>query len=64
MLSNQESRSALKQEIVSKQQLKEATTRQRIHGGRLGENLMALGYITEEQLDSFFFRTPPEPETV
>ncbi|MDH3997997.1 MAG: ATPase [Desulfuromonadales bacterium] len=49
---------------VTKDQLREATRRQRLHGGRLGENLLELGYITEDQLGSFFHRTPPAPETV
>ncbi len=64
MLSNRAAQDSLKNTLVTKEQLKEATIRQRIHGGRLGENLVALGYISEQQLDAFFFRTPPEPETV
>ena len=55
---------ALTEQLVTKEQLREASRRQRIHGGRLGENLIALGYITEDQLDSVFKRTPPAPQTV
>ena len=51
-------------QLVTKDQLREASRRQRIHGGRLGDNLIALGYITEDQLGSVFKRTPPAPETV
>jgi len=54
----------LKEEIVNKEQLREAAHRQRLHGGRLDQNLVALGYITDDQLGSFFTRTPPAPEEV
>ncbi len=50
--------------IVSKEQIRQAMRRQRLQGGRLGQNLVALGHIREDQLDSFFKRTPPAPETV
>ena len=52
------------EQLVTKEQLQEATRRQRLHGGRLGQNLVALGYIREDQLASFFNRTPPAPETI
>ncbi|PLX75368.1 MAG: ATPase [Desulfuromonas sp.] len=54
----------LEYDTVSKEQLREALARQRLHGGRLGHNLVALGYISEDQLDSFFKRTPPALESV
>ena len=54
----------LKEHIVTKDQVREAMRRQRLHGGRLGQNLVALGFINEDQLGSFFKRTPPAPETV
>ncbi|MDT8443988.1 MAG: ATPase, partial [Desulfuromonadales bacterium] len=54
----------LNEKIVTKQQLSEATGRQRLHGGRLGQNLVALGYISEDQLENFFKRTPAAPEKV
>jgi predicted ATPase with chaperone activity len=54
----------LNEQIVTRQQLSEAAHRQRLHGGRLGQNLVALGYISEDQLGSFFKRTPPAPESV
>ena len=50
------SQQMLNKQIVSKEQLNEASNRQRMHGGRLGQNLVALGYISEDQLDSFFKR--------
>jgi len=39
--------------IVSEDQLKEAISLQRRQGGRLGTNLVKLGYITEEKLVAF-----------
>ncbi len=39
--------------IISEDQLKEAIGLQRREGGRLGTNLMKLGYITEEKLVTF-----------
>ena len=63
-MSRRVSQQMLNKQIVSKEQLNEASNRQRMHGGRLGQNLVALGYLSEDQLDSFFKRTPPAPETV
>jgi len=39
--------------IISEDQLKEAMGRQRKEGGRLGSNLVKLGYITEDKLVAF-----------
>ncbi|NJC89155.1 MAG: ATPase [Desulfuromonas sp.] len=54
----------LEEHAVTRQQLREALGRQRLHGGRLGQNLVALGYLSEDKLDNFFHRTPPVPETL
>ena len=54
----------LKEQVVTKQQLQEAADRQRLHGGRIDQNLVALGFIKEDQLDTFFKRTPTAPEEV
>lgn len=51
----------LEEQVVTRQQLREALGRQRLHGGRLGQNLVALGYLSEDQVGSFFHRTPPVP---
>ncbi len=40
-------------QLITEEQLKEAITHQRINGGRLGTNLIRLGFITEEKLVSF-----------
>ena len=39
--------------LSQKDQLKEALNLQRKEGGRLGTNLVKLGYITEEKLVAF-----------
>lgn len=54
----------LEKQIVTPLQIRAALGRQRLHGGRLGQNLLALGYISEDQLDSFFKRTPDAPTSV
>jgi hypothetical protein len=54
----------LEQKVVTQQQLREALGRQRLHGGRLGQNLVALGYLSEDQLGTFFRRTPPAPNSL
>lgn len=43
----------LASKIISEEQLKEAMNLQRRDGGRLGTNLVKLGYITEEKLATF-----------
>jgi predicted ATPase with chaperone activity len=63
-MSKRASQKMLNEQVVTKLQLREAIRRQRLHGGRLGQNLVALGYITEDQLGTFFKRTPPAPEAV
>jgi predicted ATPase with chaperone activity len=51
----------LEEKVVTEKQLKEALERQRLHGGRLGYNLLSLGYITPDELHIFF---SPRPEPV
>ena len=47
--------------LVTDAEIEAAMARQRIAGGRLGENLTALGYITEEQLESVINSAPATP---
>ncbi len=54
----------LDEKIVSEKELKEALERQRLHGGRLGHNLLALGYITVDDLNTFFSPHPEMPKTI
>jgi len=54
----------LKDNVVTEEQIRKALDRQRLHGGRLGHNLVALGYTSPEELNTFFKRTPAEIKTV
>jgi type IV pilus assembly protein PilB len=42
--------------VISEEQLREAISLQRKEGGRLGTNLVKLGYVTEEKLVAFLSR--------
>lgn len=50
--------------IVSAKDLERALARQKTSGGRIGENLIALGLIDGETLDTFFRRNPAVPMTI
>jgi predicted ATPase with chaperone activity len=54
----------LKQQGVTEEQLQQALERQRLHGGRLGANLSALGFISEEALQGAMRRDPPLPKSL
>src|SRR6267378_2204051 len=50
--------------FVTLSDINEALERQRVKGGRLGENLIALGLLTTEQLTSVIHATPPIPSAL
>lgn len=50
--------------LITETQLKEALEKQKIQGGRLGENLIELGFITLEEFNSFLKKYPYCPKTV
>ena len=50
--------------FVSKEDIDRGLERQRLHGGRLGENLIALGSITPEQLNLVLNAAPSAPNSV
>lgn len=54
----------LKAQGVTEEQLQQALERQRLHGGRLGANLEALGFISEEALKGAMHRDPPQPRSL
>lgn len=56
--------SLLEERFVNEKQLEEALERQRLHGGRLGHNLLALGHITRDRLQTFFTPQPPAPRSI
>lgn len=51
----------VRESIISMAQLNEALSHQKQHGGRLGDSLVALGYISPVELKQFFNTVPPVP---
>jgi hypothetical protein len=47
--------------LVTPEQIRMALDRLMAHGGRLGENLVALGFIEQKVVDTFIHRIPTEP---
>ncbi|MEE4608691.1 MAG: ATPase, partial [Desulfobacteraceae bacterium] len=54
----------LRQDRITEDQLAKALERQRRHGGRLGENLVALGFAAPDDVEDFFKRTPLPVKTI
>ena len=54
----------LDKQIITEAQLKKALDRQRLHGGRLGFNLITLGIISEEDLNAVLSRVPAPPQNI
>jgi hypothetical protein len=50
--------------LVTEQDVARALARLAEEGGRLGENLVAIGAITQARLDAFFHRIPAEPADI
>ena len=54
----------VKATLVSEEDVARALERMRIRGGRLGDNLVALGAIDQAALDRFIHRIPKEPKNI
>ena len=63
-MSEQIGQKLLKEKVITEEQLEKAIERQRLHGGRIGHNLVALGFIKPEELNQFFQRYPAAPKTI
>lgn len=50
--------------LITEDQLKRVLQQQKIAGGRIGDNLIALGYITREKLDAILQEPPRVPKTI
>jgi len=50
--------------LVTREQVEKALTRQKLHGGRLGHNLASLGFISPDDLETFFRQKPKAPDSV
>lgn len=49
--------------IINQEQLEKVLRQQKIAGGRLGDSLVALGYISRESLDTILHEPPPIAKT-
>ena len=54
----------LKEKVITNEQLKKALERQRLHGGRIGQNLVTLGLMTPEEFNTFIESRPTIPKTI
>jgi len=54
----------MEQNLVTEQQFGEALARQRLHGGHLGSNLVACGFLSEAELGAFFHQVPQMPTSL
>jgi predicted ATPase with chaperone activity len=54
----------VKEKVITEEQLERALERQKLQGGRLGRNLIDLGFLSQEELIAFFKKHPDPPETL
>lgn len=54
----------LRMKMVTEADVAKALERQADHGGRLGDNLVAIGAIEQRVLDNFMHRVPAEPANI
>jgi len=54
----------LAKNFINEDQLKKVLHQQKIAGGRIGDNLIALGYITREKLEAILQEPPSVPKTI
>ncbi len=54
----------LARKLVSESDIANAISRQKVRGGRLGENLVALGVISQQQLNTVLSAKPKAPRSI
>ena len=54
----------VKEKLVTEEQVHKAIERQKLHGGSIGDNIIALGYTTCEELNAFQRKKPDPPKTI
>jgi hypothetical protein len=54
----------LAKNLITEDQLKRVLQQQKIAGGRIGDSLITLGYITREKLDAILQEPPTVPKTI
>jgi len=50
--------------LITEEDVSAALARQREHGGRLGDNLVAIGAISQDVIERFIHRIPSEPKDI
>jgi hypothetical protein len=50
--------------LITVEQMEAALKRQSGIGGRFGDHIVALGFMSKEALDAFIYKTPVEPESI
>lgn len=50
--------------LINQEQLDQACERQRLYGGRIGQNLVDLGYLLQSDLERFFKMNPQPPQSI
>jgi predicted ATPase with chaperone activity len=63
MVAEQIGQRLIKEKVITEEQLEKAIARQRLRGGRLGHNLVSLGFLSSEELNTFFRRYPSLPKS-
>jgi hypothetical protein len=51
----------IRAKLIIEEDVQQALARQSLRGGRLGDNLVAIGAITQKELDAFIYKIPPGP---
>lgn len=54
----------IQKQIISNEQLQKALDYQRLHGGRLGNSIVALGFLNKDEVTKFFKPVPNIPDTL
>jgi len=54
----------LAKNVITEPQLERVLRQQKIAGGRFGDNVVALGYVTREKLEGILQEPPPVPTTI
>ena len=54
----------VKKNVITEEQLQSSLEWQKLHGGRLGRNLIALGFLSQGELSAFFKKHPDAPDTL
>ena len=54
----------IRAKLITDEQMESALKRQAGQGGRFGDHIVALGFMSQAALDAFIYKTPVEPESI